>query len=342
MRRLIASLALLLSLAAESQAQDGADIRVLVGRDDAVWVGERVDIHLELWTDALSFSGLSFSLPVAEGGYLLPADSSTINMSERRGHETWQGLRYTFSLYPQRPGEVVVPAFDVRFSTRAGYGSEPKSYDFRTQPLSVRAELPPGVEGSALLVTTTEFSLDAAWEPVPDEEGVLELMTGDALVLTVKREAGGVPGMVFAPLPDFETDGLGVYTDPPAVNDRVHRGDLTGTRTDRITLICESPGRYELPGLDFQWWDPRRERLNEESVPGLVVEVAQNPAWAAAPAGGEESGQKGFDWRFLWLAPVALLLWWPVWPLARAAMTWLREEFRARRLEPLNPRGTRE
>ena len=45
---------------------------------------------------------------------------------------------------------------------------------------------------------------------------------------------------------------------------------------------------------------------------------------------------------FLWLAPVALLLWWPVWPLARAAMTWLREEFRARQLEPLNPRGTRE
>lgn len=335
-------LVVLLCLPIPARTQEGAELRLMASREEAVWIGEKVDIHLELWTASLSFSGQSYTLPEVPGAFLMQTDSSSVNMTERRGGETWQGLRYTFSLYPQRAGEIVVPSFEVRFETRAGYGSEARPHRFDTGPLSVEAVLPPGAAPGALLVTTPKFTLDASWNPMPQEEGGVELMTGDALVLTVVREADGVPGMMFAPLPEFEFDGLGVYADAAEVDDRVFRGALTGTRSDRITFVCERPGRYELPGLTFQWWNAQNEQLHEERVSPLVVDVVQNPAWAAPAAEPAVGDRSASSWKILWLLPAVLLLWWPVWPLTKAALAGLRSALVARRLLPLNPGSSTE
>jgi len=343
LRAVLASTLVLLQAATVfAQSPDDAEIRLVAANDGPAWVGEKVDVYLDLWTRDLSFSGQAFTLPEARGGYLLQADSTTLKLTERRAGSSWQGLRYVFSLYPQRPGTVTVPPFDVRFSTGAGYGSEPRDWSFTTQELAVEAVLPPGAEAGALLVTTTDFSLDARWEPETAEQDRVELKVGDALVLSVERVARGVPGMVFAPLPELSIDGLGVYPDPPVVDDRVSRGDLTGTRKDRVTLVCERPGTYRLPALGFQWWDPQRQQLNRQTVPALTIEVKPNPAWAVAPESAGGDGSPAFDWRLLWLVPAALLAWWPGWPIVRAAAGWLRRELRARRLAPLNPRGPRE
>lgn len=319
------------------QADDSASIRFEASRQEAVWVGERLDIYLELWTDDVSFSGQSFVQPQVSGGYLLPTESGTVKLNEKRDGVTWQGLRYTMSLYPQRAGEIGIPAFDVRFSTSAGYGSEPEEHFFRTQALTVESRLPPGANTESLLVTTSDFRMDTQWEPsLPAEEGPIELLTGDALVLTVKREASGVPGMVFAPLADIEIEGLGVYVDAPVVRDRANRGALTGTRIDRITLVCEHTGSYRLPEFRFQWWDPVREKLHEEVIPAVQISVTENPAWARETAVREDSSFR-VNWNYLWIVVIAVLLWWPGRQVYRLLTSWLKKQLSARRLPPLNP-----
>ena len=334
-------LLVLLSLTpAAIRADDRASIRFEASREEAVWVGERLDLNLELWTTDVSFSGQSFVQPQVSGGYLMPAESGTIKLNEQRHGLSWQGLRYTMSLYPQRAGEIEVPAFDVRFSTSAGYGSEPTEHRFRTQALQLESRLPPGADSSGLLVTTRQFSIDAEWEPsFTLGDGPLELLTGDALVLTLKREASGVPGMVFAPLPELEIEGLGVYTDAPTVQDRANRGDLTGMRSDRITVVCEQPGSYQLPELRFQWWDPATETLHEEVIPALHIEVAENPAWAREVGAREVAEPFRMNWNYLWFLLVAVLCWWPGRWLYLRFSRWLKQQLSARSLPPLNPRS---
>lgn len=330
--------ALLLAAPVSVRADEVASIRFEASNAEAVWVGERLDIYLELWTSDVTFSGQSFVQPQVSGGYLMPPESGTVKLNERRGGLAWQGLRYTMSLYPQRPGQIEIPAFDVRFSTSAGYGSEPQQHQFRTQALRIESRLPPGADNSRLLVTTRRFSVDARWQPsLPGEEGPLELLTGDALVLTLKREASGVPGMVFAPLPEIEIEGLGIYTDAPTVQDRANRGDLTGIRNDRITVVCEEVGSYRLPELRFQWWDPAGETLHEEVFPAVQIEVAVNPAWARETGAREAAEPFRMNWNYLWFLVAAVLCWWPGRWLYRRFSTWLKEQLGARRLPPLNP-----
>jgi hypothetical protein len=285
-----------------------ADVSLSASSEEPVWVGQEVELNLELWTDGLSFGDQLFTLPDVPGGFLLQGDSSTVKLSETRSGTDWQGLRYTLLLYPQVAGRLEVPPFDVRFTARAGFGSEPTAFAFRTERLVVEARLPEGAAAGELLVTTTAFTVDAGWDRQLPDAGPLQLLTGDALTLEVRRRAADVPGMVFGPLATPDIAGLGVYPDPPVVNDRVNRGDLSGERTDRITFVCQSAGQYEIPEWRFQWWDPERRQLSEKVVPAVQLEVDTNPAFGptVAPDTAADRGNR-YGTAFLGLLLILIL-----------------------------------
>jgi hypothetical protein len=292
------------------------EIRFAAADDAPVCVGEQKELHLELWSNGFRFGEQRFLTPEVPGAFLLHADASTVKLTETRGGETWQGLRYTFLLYPQLAGHLDVPGFDVQFSADTGFASQPKAFSFRTPVVTVEARLPPGAR-QGLLVSTSEFTLSAAWKPVPPAEGTLELRVGDALTLEVNRRARDVPGMVFAPLPEFGIDGLAAYPALAQVNDSMNRGSLTGERRDSLTLVCEREGRFEIPSMAFQWWDPRREVLQTEVIEGMTLEVAANPAFATAPPGtSPDRGRLPGKWllAIVFLAGLVMAAWRWMWP----------------------------
>jgi hypothetical protein len=242
---------------------------------------------------------------------------------------------------------MVVPAFDVRFTARMGFGSEPARFELRTPALAIEVQLPEGGSADALLVTTSSFSLESSWSRTWPAEGPLPLQTGDAITLEVRRRAGDLPAMVFEPLPLPSIEGLGVYPASPEVNDRVNRGELTGERIDRMTFVCERAGRYEIPEWRFQWWDPERAVLAEKVIAAQTLEVTTNPAYDSSSTATDPQPGRAFPWRMLLIAlgVLALTLVTGV-RLARPAARWIREK-RARTgdqrrrsglLVPLNPR----
>jgi len=302
-----AAVGLTIATALPASAALQGEVRFTPAQNESVWVGQEIELYLELWSDGLSFGDQQFVLPEVAGGFLLQGDANTVKLSETREGAPWQGLRYTFFLYPQTGGRLQVPAFDVSFSSRAGFDSEPAGFRFRTEPIVVEAQWPPGARAGGLLVTTTAFSLEARWDRTVPSDEPLQLLTGDAITLEVQRQAADVPGMVFAPLAFPSIDGLGVYADNPRVEDRVNRGELSGQRVDRITFVCEKAGSYEIPELQFQWWDPERQSLSEKVIPALQLEVSVNPAYrSASDAGAERAVGRWF--AGLLLAVLAALL----------------------------------
>jgi hypothetical protein len=322
---------------ARAEANTRADVRFFPASDETSWVGEKRDIHLELWTSDVSFSSQSWVLPDVPGAFLMQLETGSVNLTETRNGTAWQGLRYTLSLYPQRAGEIDIPSFEVRFSTREGYRAEPVEHRLVTPPISVEAWLPEGVPDGAGLVATSNFKLDVDWQPAINEGEPLKLKTGDALVLDVKRTAKDLPSMVFLPLQAPEIDGLGVYSDRPRVNDRVNRGSLSGERLDRITFVCEQAGNYQIPEMRFQWWDPSSGKLHEERIEAVTLEVEHNPAWGRSEGAADTRGSPHFDWRVAGFVLGALALAWPLYLVLRSLAAWLRFELKPRRLKPLNP-----
>lgn len=301
-------LLLLLQAPAAGASGPQGEIRFRPASEGSTWVGQELQLQLELWSDGLSFGDQLFVLPEVTGGFLLQADSNTVKLSENRDGVAWQGLSYTLLFYPQREGRLEIPSFEVRYTASTGYGSAPTPFQFQTSPLFVDARLPPGVDRGGLLVTTGSFELESSWTPRIAGDGPVQLKVGDALSLEVTRRAEEVPGMVFAPLPVFSIDGLGVYPASPAVNDRINRGALTGNRTDAITFVCEREGSYEIPEMRFQWWDPERQTLSEKLIPAVQLTVAANPAYATVQPKARGGTGASPDWKFITAAGVLLVL----------------------------------
>ena len=303
----LACLAVLLSSPTCADGELLGDIRFQAATDEVSWVGQQLELQLELWTNGFSFANQLFVLPEVKGAYLLQPDATTVKLSDNRNGEQWQGLRYTFLLYPQKEGRLEVPSFDVSFAARAGFGSEPANFRFSTGSLQVETRLPPGADPGSLLVSTTSFTVESAWTPADGTDSPVNLKVGDAITLTVTRRAEDVPGMVFEPLPEIAIDGLGIYPKTPQLNDRVDRGSLVGERTDSVTFVCEREGNYPLPVFVFQWWDPVQESLSEQRIESLELNVAANPDWAAASDAAADILMP-FGWRGSLTTVLALLV----------------------------------
>jgi hypothetical protein len=333
-RRLTELLLLVLFLKSGSLAALQGEVRFFPSTEEAVWVGQELELNLELWTNGFSFADQRFVLPEVRGAFLLQADASTLKLSENRQGETWQGLRYTLLLYPQRAGSLAVPSFGVSFSSRLVFGTEPETFEFRTESLQIPVRLPPGADPEGLLVSTGDFALEYDWQPRASTDNTMQLEVGDAISLEVRRSALAVPGMVFAPLPGFDIPGLAVYADPPQVEDRVNRGVLKGYRKDRVTLVCEQEGRYEIPEIKFQWWDPDRDSLGESTLPALELEVQASAAWESGVATRSSSASKLTAWFFSVVVLLVLAVFPGRWLAGRLMAAWRHWQANRREGEP--------
>jgi hypothetical protein len=264
---LVTGLLLPLTLPAQDdEVKAGVDISI--EQDREVWAGQQITLNLDLKTSGFSFFNIHFNLPEVSGAFLMQTDTTTIKLTRKIDGRDWQIIRYPLALYPQTADRLQIPPIDVRFTTSARFGSEEKAFEFKTDPLELTVNLPPGAKPGELIVTTTSFELEHDWQPATGAANI-----GDAVTLTVNRRAGDISAMLLPPLPVFQADGLAAYPQAPDVNDKTDRGDLTGERIDSITWVVEQAGEYEIPGIRFQWWDPDRRELKQQIIPGLSLDI---------------------------------------------------------------------
>ena len=286
---LVAALLLALgALTAPTRAQEPApapgpagevSLGVLVRPEGRAWVGQRVSVYVTVRIPGRPDESPRFDLPQVSGALLLKAPGSPVLGTEREGDVEFTTQRHELMLFPQRPGVVEVPSVGVRVRL----GDEERTA--ATAPLSVEAALPEGAAAGALLVTTTRFTAEQTWDPAPADATV-----GDAFVRTITLAADDLLGLALPPAPAPEVPGLRTYVDDPVVDDRMNRGRLSSTRVDRTTFVCTAPGRVELPGVTYTWYDPDAGRLRTEELPGAAFEVAPDPTLAEPPGPGADDG----------------------------------------------------
>ncbi len=325
--------------AAAAVAAEEARLRVSLAQPDRIWVGQRVELAIELLAPGYFASGVDFDLPDPDGVLVMPPESRPVV-----GNETIDGVRFTvqrhrLSVWPMRAGAQSVPSLTARFR----YRSKPLDEDtvaasLQTDAISFQVQVPPGAEGLGTVISARRLEVREQWDPEP---GTVDIPAGSAFKRTITFSAPDVPGMVFPPFPAARVDGLGVYP-KRELRDRANRGSLTGERRDQITYVLERPGRFTLPAVRFTWFDLDSKRLRTEHFAARTFQVVANPdlAGAAAAAADAPAAAGGrIPWRI-----VAALLALAVAALIavrsrrlRAATRRLLAPFRPVHLAPLNP-----
>jgi hypothetical protein len=230
-------------------------------------VGERITLHVDLKVPR-PFSGVArFELPELSGCLLVKSAERTVVGSETISGTSYFTQRHELLLYPQRAGEVVVPAFGIDFRSKDFLAKEPIAHRVLTSELRVEVTQPPGAEGTR--VATTALTLEESWESEPGETAEL----GAAFVRSVTLTAEGVPSILLPELGIDRAGELRAYGEEPRLDEKTERGEFTSTRVEAVTYVCESAGDFELPAVELAWWDLSADRKRVASLPARKLTV---------------------------------------------------------------------
>jgi hypothetical protein len=193
-----------------------------------------------------------------------------------------------FAAFPLHAGELTIGPLAVSIDTTSVFDifgpRQRKTIERSGLPSTLRVKPLPAAGRPAGEIAVGRFAVSSKLDRA-------QVATGDAVTLTATVSGEGNIRTVQLVLPPIA--GLEVLA--PEVKDIVESpNDLVGgTREYRWLLVAREPGRFNLPPLTLQTFDPRSGQYKAMSSAPAALEVVGNalprPAAAATPADGDAS-----------------------------------------------------
>lgn len=251
-------------------------VRSAVQPASGIRVGQRVVYQLDTlakdgWANVQRMPDLQIS-----GAVVVRMETQGVRLNETIDGQAFSGQRYELLLFPQRGGEITIPATPVEIEISQWGGGVQKQVVQKASPaLTFNALTPPGAEKIHGLISTERLSADQQWHP-----DTKALSVGDTALRRITLSADNVSAMAFAPIVFEAAEAFDVYPKPPTVEDRYDRGDLTARRIEAVTYVFKRAGQAKLPAVTIIWWDLGRKVLQETILPSRAFDIAPP---AAAP-----------------------------------------------------------
>lgn len=309
-----------------------ADVRVdaYAESDGNVYLGQRVRLIVEVRTDTWFTTAPRYPELKIDGAIALLPEAFGNNFTAREGGTTWAGQRQRYVIFPQRVGQLTIPPIDVPLAIstdgRAGEGQV-----VTTPTVTINVVAPPGSAGVPAFVSTPRLTVTEEWD------GDLEdLEVGDAITRRITQSADDVFALLLPAVEFADIEGFGVYPGTPQLDDRVERGSYSAVRTDQVTYVMQAEGEYEIPAIEFHWFDLGNKEMTTETLGALEVVVLPNPDAVLGeeapeeeePAiGVEEALRSALDWlaaNIHWLTLFAGSLFALRWLWRRYVPGWIR------------------
>lgn len=206
-----------------------------------------------------------FTVP---GTLVRPVSKSAFNETRRRGGDTWAFQTLRFRLYPGHAGPLRPPPLTTFVSVETKTHGVVEG-EIRLQAPVLEIEPPPGTEGLASWVATTEFEVDESWE------GVLETyQVGDAVTRIRRFTIKEVPAMAIPASSAIKIDGVQVYSAPEMVKDKTVGNSLEGIREERVVFTFKVGGSHTIPQESIYWFNLKNKRLEQIDFSGRTLDVS--------------------------------------------------------------------
>ena len=231
------------------------------------------------------------------------------------------GVRYHVALirrvavFPTRAGELLIdplkiaadaqsPNADPFLFSRSYSAIERSSPAINITSRVLPPEAPPGFTGAV-----GQYSLRA-------DLSDYELDVGEALQMTVIIEGTGNIALIEAPQPEFP--GIFEVYDPEVSTAKTERGNLiTGSKTFTWLLIPRSNGVFQIPPIDFVFFDPVQEQyivrsgtINPITITGMAPSTTATTSTASGfPVDDIAILKRGLGWTPIYPVPLHRHIW---------------------------------
>jgi hypothetical protein len=250
-----------------------------------------------------------------------------------RGGERYRVLERRYALFPERSGELTLPAMQLsgRLVERRNSGIWQPSV--RGRRVSVASEpLQVTIEPRPDSFSGREWQPARAYSLAQQISSTDALRVGEPVTRTIMIDAVGLEENMIAEPAWPELPGARIYPDQPQGISRDDGQWVLGHKEFRYAVVPEREGELVLPELTVHWWDTVNDRQQTAVLPAKTLQVQPSalappppaatvlPAPGVAPAHADDAFRDGAGsgyWR--WLAIMFATLW-----LITLAVAWRR------------------
>ena len=270
------------SNAAVGLGKDDILVRLILSKSN-VYEGEGITATVKLMTLNSQIQVPNTSLPSFEGFAVqevkLPENKS-LELENYNGKNYYAVNVAQWVLFPQRTGEIKIDpvTFDLLVSVRSERRMRSIFDDFfegyqqvnrrvKSSPVTVKVKALPAGKPS-------NFSGGVGQYDVKSSISATEIDANEAL--TYKIDLTGTGNIKFAkdPAVDFP-EGFEVYDPQTDVNINASSAGVKGEKTIEYTIIPRVSGDFEIPAVQFSYFDVKTNKYITDSTESYTVKVAR-------------------------------------------------------------------
>jgi len=229
--------------------------------------GQRIKLEVTVATPRWFTAGTRIKLPEVPGLILLQNQDFAANATERRQGESWTVQRWFIDVFATKPGAITIPPLQVSVSVSKST-NESIASTLETPAMTVVTKIPPALADLEHWVASPSVTL------VQAIEGTLDTHLGSAINRRITIKAQDVMAMLLPRTTHPVKPLLQMYPEPPVLRNRSNRGNLTATRSDKISWIAAAPGTVEVPGVAVNWWNTSTQKLQILTTEPLSISIS--------------------------------------------------------------------
>ena len=199
------------------------------------------------------------------------------SFQRRSGGRLWQVTELRYALFPQKSGDLLIPA--IAFSGRellpgrsllgARLG---RRIAIKSDPINIRVKPVPATFPGDVWLPAQQLSLTSRWSAAPEQ-----LSTGDSTTRTLEITAQGLQGSQLPPVTSLGgtggLKGLRFYPDKETIEQREIPLGLEGYRLQSEALVSSEAGNWTLPERTIPWWNTETDTLEFARLPEERIRV---------------------------------------------------------------------
>ena len=240
-------------------------------------VGQPVHLVVEVLVPNFFTGSPDFPIFELENAIVVLPEETPQNLNEQVNGQTYAGIRRTYFLYPQQPGDFRLPPAQL---TVPYASAPPKTTEahLTLPPLTFHADVPAAARGLSYFLPTTRLTLQQKWS-----SPLNKLRVGDTVERTITVTTIKMQGMLIPPLSLEAPAGIRIYPEEPKVQDqKTDRGEFVfGRRTQSAKYFLQKEGDYTLPAIELKWWNLTTNRMAAATLPTVHFTAAPNPDYVA-------------------------------------------------------------
>lgn len=265
------------------RAARGPDDEVLFAASlipDTVYVGEQVTLRADVLVSERAQFRLrrapEYMPPDAPGFWAHDLPGRTAAQPQWIGGQLYLGRSVSRAYFPISAGVHTLGPARLVYEIRRGALFSPQSHELKTDSLRIVVlPLPEAGRPATFTGAVGRFEVRARLEPD-------DVPAGEATALTVEVEGDGhIKALPPPALP--ELDGIQVFPPSEHAEIRVEDGVVTGTKRFTWVLVPDSPGRIELPPIEYAYFDPALGAYATARSAPLAMTVRPGPDSRDAP-----------------------------------------------------------